>query len=228
MAASHPKRPAVHRQDLTGLPFGRWSVLRFAGIKGQHAYWLCRCECGATAEVAARHLLGDKSHGCRRCGGSRTHGQSQEPHYKLWLGIKSRACYGNEPEIFKNYRGRGIRMCRRWRESFTAFMEDMGHRPTSKHSIDRINNDAHYSCGHCDECLAEGWPANCRWATKLEQCNNTRANRLVTCDGETATLAEWSRRSGNRQNTIVYRLDAGWPVREAIFSPPARVPRVRA
>jgi hypothetical protein len=81
---------------------------------------------------------------------------------------------------YKNYSARGIVVCERWRNSFIAFIEDMGQMPPSppRYTIDRIDNEGHYSCGKCDECKANSWPMNCRWATYKEQMNNRRKQRF--------------------------------------------------
>ncbi len=108
-------------------------------------------------------------------------------------------------------------MCRRWEESSQAFFEDMGERPAGL-TLDRKNNDGHYSCGKCDECVANGWPANCRWATPSEQQRNRDAARTLTYNGETLNYADWSTRLGISSSTITRRVKMGWSIEE-ILSP---------
>lgn len=105
-------------------------------------------------------------------------------------------CRNPRSKSFHSYGGRGIRVCSRWVTDFAAFLADVGKRPTKGHSLDRIDNNGNYSCGHCEECVREGWPANCRWATALEQQSNTRRNVRLTHDGETLTISQWARRVG--------------------------------
>lgn len=95
------------------------------------------------------------------------------PEYTSWSGMKSRCINKHNPK-YKNYGGRGIKTCKRWRDSFIAFYEDMGKKPDPSLSIDRIDNDGNYSCGKCEECVANGWTSNCQWADKYQQSYNKR------------------------------------------------------
>lgn len=92
------------------------------------------------------------------------HGLSKTAEYKTWCGMKAR-CYIKNEQGYVNYGGRGIKVCDRWLESFLNFYNDMGKKPTSKHSIDRIDNDGNYT------------PDNCRWATRTEQNLNQRIRK---------------------------------------------------
>lgn len=112
---------------------------------------------------------------------------------------------------YKNYGGRGIKVCDRWRNSFEAFYADMGPRPSKKHSVDRIDNDGDYE------------PGNCRWATAKEQCNNTRKNRTVVIRGEAMTLTQASERFGVNLTTLRGRIDKrGMSAEEAVDAPKFR------
>lgn len=158
--------------DRTGQRFGRLVFLRFAGRKSGNGYWWLRCDCGvefiAYGGNVTRGLT--RSCGCLHSEttsqAARTHGEtvafSKSPEYACWVQIKTR-CYNPNYIEFHLYGGRGIRMCDRWRESFEAFLADMGRKPSPAHSIDRYPDpDGHYE------------PSNCRWATATQQAQSRR------------------------------------------------------
>lgn len=95
-----------------------------------------------------------------------SHGMNGTPMYYVWRAMISRCTLKSHP-AYQRYGARGISVCDRWRDSFVAFYADMGDRPSSEHSIDRINNDGNYE------------PGNCRWATKVQQQRNMRSNRVT-------------------------------------------------
>ena len=146
----------------------------------------------------------------------------QPPEYKVWCRMRQRCLHEND-QSFEHYGGRDITVCVRWRESFEAFLADMGSRPSSKYELDRIDNDANYSCGKCSECKENGWSANCRWATRQQQCNNTRRNHMITINGVTKNLTEWSHEKGLNPKTVSERLRRyGWTPEEALGISPQR------
>jgi hypothetical protein len=106
---------------------------------------------------------------------------SKSPEFKAWVSAKQR-CYNKKHPKFPIYGGRGIGMSKEWRENFASFYRDMGPRPSPNHSIDRINSDRDYC------------KSNCRWATIVEQNNNTRKNTHIKLDGELVTIAQASRK----------------------------------
>jgi hypothetical protein len=100
------------------------------------------------------------------------HGMRNTSIYGVWRGMHKR-CYLETEPAYHNYGGRGIRICNGWYRNFINFNADMGPKPDG-YSIDRIDNDGGYWCGHCDDCISHGWPANCQWATAKQQANNRR------------------------------------------------------
>jgi len=117
------------------------------------------------------------------------HGLSSTREHRIWRGIKDRCYNPNRPE-YKIYGGRGIKMCKSWKNDFTAFYKDMGVRPSTNHSIDRIDSEGDYE------------PSNCRWATRVEQQNNMRKNVFVTYKGDTLTLGQLWRTTGVCRSTF--------------------------
>lgn len=107
---------------------------------------------------------------------------------------------------FGDYGGRGITICERW-ESFENFLADMGEGPSNK-SIDRIDNNGNYE------------PGNCRWATQSEQSRNRRSTHLLTHEGVTLSLIEWSERSGINLATLLTRIKHGWSPADALQRKP--------
>lgn len=186
--------------DLTGRRFERLVVVRPSAC-GKHR-WDCVCDCGAEKSVNGYLLLkGDtKSCGCYSRDQSRTrlsnlkHGLSKSPTYNSWAKMKERC--GNSASVgYASYGGRGITVCDRWQD-FANFLADMGERPNGM-TLDRKDGNLGYE------------PNNCRWATKLEQANNTRTNRRIVVDGRLVTVAEASRQTGISTRTIQYRLNHG-------------------
>lgn len=136
----------------------------------------------------------------------RSHGLSYTPEYRAWQTMRLRCTVPTNP-AYKDYGGRGIKVCARWLESPAAFVADMGPKPSPAHELDRYpNNDGDYE------------PGNCRWALRKDNCRNRRSSRVIECDGEALTLIEWAERSGVRAETIAERLDRGWDQRAAIFT----------
>lgn len=116
-------------------------------------------------------------------------------------------CTNNRRKEWPRYGGRGVRVCERWLESFGAFLADVGLRPSTKHSLDRIDNDGNYE------------PGNCRWATATAQHRNRRDNYRITYRGQTYTRDEWSERTGIHRDTLRGRLRRGWTVEAALTRP---------
>lgn len=216
--------------DLAGQPFGRLLVIsRAKNTKDGKPRWLCRCACGATLIVRSSDLKSGATVSCschRREAASKRwkkHGEARKitTEYRIWNNAKSR-CFLPTNRAYKNYGARGVVMCSAWRESFPAFLQDMGRRPKGL-TLNRRNNSGNYSCGKCQQCIEQGWPANCFWATWFEQANNRRGNRWLTIGTETKTVAQWSDQSGVSRAAIKNRLDnLHWPTEKAVSEPVSR------
>lgn len=153
--------------DRTGQKFSRLTVVCRAEsriLSGKlRTYWRCQCECGEEIEVLAESLVtgNTKSCGCaKNWWWSKTHALSKSKTYSAWAAAKSR-CLNSDHPSYRHYGGRGIQMCKRWRDSFEAFLSDMGCAPGGL-ELDRIDNDGDYE------------PGNCRWTTRSEQLRNRR------------------------------------------------------
>lgn len=160
--------------NILGQKFGRLTVFSYAGLnKYGRACWSCRCDCGNEIIAIGKDLRRNciKSCGCLQAESrhkSTSHKMSHTPEHNAWLAMKQR-CYNSNNPKYKNWGGRGIRMCQRWLDSFEAFFADMGFRPSPKHSLDRIDTNGNYE------------PSNCRWATEKEQNENRRNSKKKSC-----------------------------------------------
>jgi hypothetical protein len=202
--------------DLTGKKIGRLTVkgLSHKNIRGEW-YWNCVCVCGKKIKVWGGNLGRERatqSCGClqheRTMEANTKHGATlngiKKPEYTIWTAMKAR-CYCKTVKGYKNYGGRGIRVCGRWLNSFDNFLADMGSRPKGMW-IERDNNDGDYT------------PENCRWATREEQQNNRRDSVRIKYGGDTKTLAQWAVDLGFNYKTLQLRVKR-WPLIRAFTEP---------
>jgi hypothetical protein len=206
--------------DLTGRRFSRLVALGpveriYVVPRGTAVKWLCKCDCGKETIVFAQCLRNKntKSCGClneekrrARLDAQLTHGLSGSPEFWVWNAAKRR-CHSPRDKSYKNYGARGIKMCKRWRDDFGAFIEDMGRRPSDAHTLERLDNNKGYE------------PSNCAWRTVLVQANNKRNNRRLTAFGRTQTLPQWAREIGIPASALSARLERGWTIEKAITEP---------
>jgi hypothetical protein len=188
MSENLSRRPKDAIEHVIGARHGLLTIVERIG----RARWRLVCDCGAERIVAGSHVARAVSCGCKRNGstqktglGRRTHGVTSgyakpPPEYNSWKQMRRRCRESSNARVWHRYGGRGIVVCAEWEASYASFYADMGPKPTAKHSIDRIDNDGGYWCGKCAECRLLNRPANCRWATLIEQANNThRARRSI-------------------------------------------------
>lgn len=128
--------------------------------------------------------------------------------HSIWRGMINRTTDPKSIE-WENYGGRGIRVCERWR-TYRNFYDDMA--PTYRRglTLDRIDVNGDYE------------PENCRWATTALQARNRRNNRMVTHDGRTLCLTDWAEELGIPVDTVYRRMNRGWSVEKALFTPRQR------
>lgn len=192
-------------RDLTGRRFGRLVVEQYVGNRRVGAqskrFYRCRCDCGSTSEVASGALSTGSTSSCGCREGKYLHGESHSPVFKVWHAMIER-CRNPRDQSFKDYGGRGIKVCARWMV-YAAFRDDMGPRPAGG-TLERMDVNGDYE------------HSNCRWASQLEQANNRRNNRRLTFNGETYTVAEWARRTAQAKSRLIHRLKAGWPLSRAL------------
>lgn len=161
-----------------GDKFGKWEVISgpIPVGKNSRVNHICRCECGKEKEVDRGNLVFGRTKSCGCAASENSYwklvtsgkGPDGKPSYAYnsWVGLNKR-CYNPKNASYKNYGGRGITVCDRWRfgedgkHAFVCFLLDMGERD-SRYSIDRINPDGNYE------------PSNCQWVDKNHQSRTTR------------------------------------------------------
>lgn len=194
----------------SGHRYGRLVAIKYLGNR----YWMCACDCGQNTRVQGSNL----TRGCTlSCGcysaentsrRSRTHGHARPGApsltYRSWRAMHTR-CTHPHTRGYKNYGGRGIRVCKRWsgRGGFERFLADMGERPAGT-TLERNDTNGNYE------------PGNCRWATSQEQSNNRRLTVRLSVGGRTMPVVEWAAETGLSAATIHNRLHRGWTAEQAV------------
>lgn len=216
-------------EEIIGKTFNRLTVLGVAGKDKRGAtLFLCRCSCGQETTALAYQLRsgGKKSCGCLSKEMAKKnftkHGEWGSRLHVLWKGIKAR-CYNKNNVNYKNYGGRGIKMCDEWRDNFLAFKEFMLSKgydetlPTGVQTIEREDVNGDYK------------PGNCKLVTKTEQCYNKRTNHFITYKGETKTITEFANEYKMDVETLFRRIcKFGYTVEEAIEKPVRKAPHKNA
>lgn len=206
--------------DLTGKFFGEWEVIQRAKKNTSYGNtrWTCFCSCGKAKEVEGSSLVLGKSTNCgciatkNKSKELTTHGLTGTVEFRIWNSMLSR-CYYEGNSSFMFYGGRGIKVCDRWvigengKHPLICFIEDMGLRPTSNHSIERENVNGNYE------------PNNCKWVTPDIQFNNRRSSKFIEIDGKIKTQKQWLDVYNIKKTTYFARLRSGMAPIEALKLP---------
>lgn len=206
---------------LTGMKFHRLTVLGFGGSQRKNNrtefFWITRCDCGNNTRIRSAALTqgNTKSCGCwkREQSKSRftTHGMTGTPEYRAFHEAKRRCNPNSKRKDAHRYVKRGIEF--RLTDP-RQIVDEIGFRPSNRHSIDRIDNSGHYE------------PGNIKWSTQSEQCNNQERTTMIECRGKIKAIGDWAKISKINPSTIRDRINKfGWDAESAIFKPPRKAPR---
>lgn len=200
------------KKDITGHKFNRLTAVKFIYKVDRLYYWLFKCDCGKEIILRRSSVTRNETTNCGCQATNFKHGMIKSRFYKIWGCMKNR-CLQKNSNSYKDYGGRGIKMCDRWLEKFENFRDDM-YKSYLEHvkqfgelntQIERINNDGNY-------CLE-----NCKWSTIEEQANNRRSNKFITYGGKTLSRVKWSKMLGITQSALYSRIDKmKWPIQRAL------------
>jgi len=215
-------RKRINWKDSAGMKFGRLTCTgETYKNSGQMMLrvW-CICSCGKRIHTSIGNLVRKhtKSCGCQKhdstVARNTKHGHSvrgkRSKLYRTYVHMLER-CH-SETRGENNYKGRGIKVCDRWRygengvQGFVLFTQDMGEPPSKRHTIERQDNNGNYT------------PKNCIWATRMVQNSNKRSNRWIEYEGQKKTMAQWARATGLCDATISNRIKRGLPLAEVLFN----------
>lgn len=206
-------------RDIIGERFGSLVVLRRVedkiSPKGyKKPQYECICDCGNKKIAVRGNLLTGNTTSCgcykKELDHKRflKHGHAENPDklYQKWSGMRSR-CYNSNATNYKNYGGRGIKVCAEWNdyEVFRKWAIDNGYKEGL--TIDRIDVDGDYE------------PSNCRFTTMKEQNNNRRTTNLHTYNGKTQSEMKWAEEYGIPYGTLKTRLEYGWDFEKTLTTP---------
>lgn len=196
--------------------YGELTIIEDKGIRNSKRHVLVKCSCGNEVVTLLTYMRSGqkKSCGClwqRAIKKSNTvHGDSKSRLYRIYSAMKDR-CNFKGHKHYKNYGGRGVKVCEPWLSSYKEFRGwalENGYDDSL--TLDRIDNDGNYS------------PENCRWVSQKEQMRNTRINVYVTIGDETKTVIEWCEKFGVNPHTAYTRIKRGWNHVDAVSKKPKK------
>ena len=182
----------------------------------QYRMWDCKCECGNVISLRTSTLNGKNgpcqiSCGCYKKEKARkakfVHGDSKTRFHNIWEDMRRR-CNDSSRRSYKDYGGRGIKVCDEWQNNYLSFKEwALNNGYADDLSIERIDYNKGYN------------PENCTWIPMPEQSKNRRMCNFITINGITHIQADWAREYGISPNCLSYRLNHGWDLEEALNTP---------
>jgi len=206
-------------KNITGQKFGKLTAIRFIKRENNRTYWQYKCDCG---NIVIKRMDGPTNKNTKSCGClspevnkklNTTHGMTLTKFYQTQQDILQR-CLNKKLKIYKNYGGRGIKVCEKWLkfenfkddmyQSYLEHIKEFGKKDTS---IGRIDNNGNY----CRE--------NCRWETCKEQSNNTSKNHFLKFNKEIKTVVEWSEYFNISRGTLYGRIKRGWSDKNILTKP---------
>lgn len=194
-------------KNISGKRFCRLVAIKPTSIKNGYNYWLFKCDCGCEKEIRLDSVVYGKTKSCgclQKEIVSKKQGLSSSRIYRTLAGIKQR-CYNKNCSAYKNYGGRGIKICNEWKNDFLSFYNWANQNGYMDNlTIDRIDVNGNYE------------PFNCRWITMKEQHRNTRKNKMVAFNGKTMCISEISEKYGIPWSTLDGRIKRGIDIKEAI------------
>lgn len=201
----------VIKIDLTGMTFGRLIVIGRSNddyinlsTKKHTRRWICECSCGNKTTVTTPQLTGGRTKSCgclqreRTAQANTKHGGRYDRLHSVWANMKNR-CYNPNYSEYESYGGRGITVCDEWQNypSFAEWATNAGYNKYLKRgecTLDRIDVNGNYC------------PQNCRFVNMYIQANNKMNNVYITHNGESHTIADWSKKLGVKYNSLYYRI----------------------
>lgn len=199
-----------------GVRYGRAIIVEFVERKNKHNWYKSKCDCGNYFVTTLNNLRrgNTKSCGCFQKEVIKeqfsTHKLSSSPEYNAYRTMINR-CEDLKHIQYADYGARGISVCKRWKDSFENFIEDMGMRPKLKYQLDRINNNGNYN------------KENCKWVSPKQNIRNSSITKKYKIGLETKTLKEWSKQFNINSVCVRKRLTRGWSLEEALTTPSANV-----
>lgn len=179
--------------------YNEWTIVKFSHKdKHNHLFFECVCSCGNKNIIDLFSLKYNRSKCCKQCGYKKIKGKHNLSHsriYRIFNHIKQRCLNPNDSK-YKDYGGRGIKICKEWEDNFINFYNwSIANGYEENLSIDRIDNNGNYE------------PKNCRWVTNIEQQNNKRNNHIITYNNKEYTISNFCKKFNLNERLVRQRIN---------------------